>query len=333
MENLINFYGVDVSKKTLDITLIIEGKKVLFTKIDNADKEIKQFLKSVFKDGRTIENTVFCMEYTGVYNYRLLMALLEFDVKIWLERALHIKRTMGLVRGKNDKVDAERIAMFAFKNVVDIKLWQPKRKVIIQLKSLLRVRSQTMKSIECYRLPIKESNEAGDKELAKLLKQNSSKIIKTLTTSKKEIEKQMLNIIKENENLSHLFKIITSIPYAGTICAITMIVTTNEFKDFKNARKFACYGGVAPFEHSSGTSIRGKTRVSQLANKEVKTLLNMIAIGSISKPGEMKTYFERKVVEGKNKMLILNNIRNKFIKRIFACINYNKLYNQELFVV
>lgn len=106
------------------------------------------------------------------------------------------------------------------------------------------------------------------------------------------------------------------------------------FKDINCAKQFACYSGVAPYQYGSGTSIRGKTRVSHMANKTMKTLLHsMAALVATSCNAEIKIYYERKVAEGKNKMLVLNAVRNKLIHRIFACVKQNRLFitNYQIF--
>ena len=108
-----------------------------------------------------------------------------------------------------------------------------------------------------------------------------------------------------------------------------MIVLTNEFKGFSSAKKFACYSGIAPFEHTSGKSIKGKSRVSHLANKNIKALFHLAAISSIRFTGELRTFYMRKVNQGKNKMLVLNAIRNKLIHRIFAVVRDGVPYQKD----
>jgi hypothetical protein len=89
-----------------------------------------------------------------------------------------------------------------------------------------------------------------------------------------------------------------------------------------------------PFDHSSGKSIKGKSRVSHLAHKGIKHLLHMAALRVIQLDGELSGYFIRKAEKGKNKMLILNAIRNKLIHRIFAVVKsgipYQKNYISHL---
>ncbi len=105
-----------------------------------------------------------------------------------------------------------------------------------------------------------------------------------------------------------------------------MIVLSNGFLSFKNSRKFATYAGIAPFPYESGTSIKGKTKVSHLANKKIKTLLSSCATSAIRCNPEMKAYYNRKLEEGKHKMSIINAVRNKILSRIFAVVNRGTPY-------
>jgi transposase len=142
------------------------------------------------------------------------------------------------------------------------------------------------------------------------------------------VEKKIKTLIKEDDSLKHLFSLVTSVDGVGEVVFCEMVIATNEFKLFNCPRKFACYSGVAPFEHTSGTSIRGGTRVSHLANKQMKKLLHMAALSVVSGKGEMAQYYHRKVEQGKNKMLVLNAVRNKIIHRVFACVRDNRKYEK-----
>lgn len=321
------FIGIDVSKKTLDYELVEKAESKLNYKSENSISGIEGFIKQLNKQkGFDLSKALFCMEYTGIYNSHLLNYLSEIKANIWLENPIHIKRSLGLVRGKNDKVDAKRIAMFAYKNRDEAKLWEPERKVIKILKVLSGVRIRIMKSIESLQVPIEEIRSFVDKETIMNLKKACRTSLNALKKDLKNVNDKIIELIRNDEQLNYLFKIISSVDNVGPVITTAVIIETNEFKKFDNAKKFACYSGVAPFEHSSGTSIRGKTRVSHMANKPLKTLLHLAALGAVSRPGEMKNYFDRKLTEGKNKMLIINAIRNKIILRIFACVRQDKLF-------
>jgi len=120
-----------------------------------------------------------------------------------------------------------------------------------------------------------------------------------------------------------------SVPGIGKITAFALLYYTNEFSLFHSGKKLACYCGVAPFARESGTSVKGKSRVSNFANKALKKLLHLAAMAAISSNAELKAYYERKVAEGKNKMLVLNAIRNKILHRLIAVIRRNTPFTND----
>ena len=96
--------------------------------------------------GATVDDTIFCMEHTGMYNLTLVKWLQIHQGKMWLESGVHIRKTLGVVRGKNDKVDSSRIAMYAYINRHKIKFWNPPRKLIERIAALLSQRSRMNKA-------------------------------------------------------------------------------------------------------------------------------------------------------------------------------------------
>lgn len=320
------FVGIDVSKNELDYSVVKSGVELFHLKTTNSLDGIRAFVKAFKSKGGKLSNALFCMEHTGIYNNPLLNYCTKQKVAVWLESAIHIKKSSGLQRGKNDRVDAFRIAIFAYKNREEVKFWEPKRYVIQRLKYLLGTRSRTMNALKQLSVPLEEEKEFTDSRITKGCLNSSS--TKALKTELKNIEREIKLIIKGDNELKRIYDQVISVEGIGMITATSIIITTNEFKDITEAKKFACYAGVAPFEHRSGSSVRGKTRVSKMANKTVKTLLHMAALSAIKIGGELKDYFLRKVAEGKNKMSVINAVRNKLIQRIFACVKQNRKYEK-----
>src|SRR5687768_15063114 len=107
-----HFIGIDVSKLTLDVTLVRDGNVIWYLQTTNDRTGVRQIFTQLKAD--VASSTLFCMEHTGIYNEPLLAALSEKNIAIWLESSLHIKRSSGLQRGKNDKIDSARIAQYAY---------------------------------------------------------------------------------------------------------------------------------------------------------------------------------------------------------------------------
>jgi transposase len=321
------FIGIDVSKNELDFSVVKSTTELFHMETANSLDGIRTFIKKLkSQQGFDLAKCVFCMEHTGIYNNHLLEYLTKKKAAICQESPIHIKKSSGLQRGKNDKVDALRIALYAYKNREELRFWEPKREAVQRLKYLITVRSRTINALKQLRTPLKEEHDFVNSRIRNSAGKLNNASIKSLEKELKDIEKEIALIIKSDKELKRLFDLAVSVDGIGMVTATNIIIATNEFKDITEAKKFACYAGVAPFEHSSGSSVRGKTRVSRMANKTIKSLLHMAALSCIARKGELRDYFERKVKEGKNKMSVINAIRNKLVLRIFACVKQNRKY-------
>lgn len=323
------FVGTDVSKKTLDLSLLTSGNQVLvYEQIENTVKGIKSFIGKIKRKKIDLGKCLFCAEFTGIYSNHLQAVLVDLSIDLWMERPVQIKRTQGMARGKSDKMDSLRIAQYARKYAEDAKLWAPPREEVQSLKKLTSLRNRlltTKKQLE----QVFTEQEFLSREDKKMLKASSKKTLNAIKSDIKGVERQMEQIINDDAELNRLYAIITSVDGVGMFSAIEVIITTNEFKNIREAKKYACYSGVVPFDHSSGSSIEKRPRVSKMANKQVKTLLHMAALSAVNMKGGLRDYFLRKVGEGKNKMSVINAIRNKLILRIFACVNNNRSYQKK----
>lgn len=324
------FIGIDVSRNKLDYA-VLQGKELLFHReTKNDPTEIVPFiteLKTLPKFA--ICKCIFCMEHTGLYNNRLLEYLKKLKANVVLENPLVIKNSLGLARNKYDKIDAIRIALYAYKNNDTLRLLVHRRPVILQLTNLFAIRSRLLSTEVALRAPIKEqmvfTRKTIHEQTSQLCKQTLSGIRKDLNATEKAID----IIIDRDERLRRLVQIITSVPGVGRITAIQLILTTNEFKDISEPKKFACYAGVAPFIRESGT-YKGKGRVSSIANKKVKAALHLCALASIRMKGELARYYARKTEdERKPKLAVINAIRNKIILRIFSCVSQDRVFEED----
>jgi transposase len=323
------FIGIDVSKNKLDFS-VQQGKSYLFHReIVNEPEAIKGFIREISRlNGFSLNHAVFCMEHTGIYSNHLLSCLYQKKANICLEAATQIKKSLGNLRGKNDKVDSMRIATYAYKNRDELRLWSPRRDEVQQLADLSSTRSRLIKAKKILKTPLKEYGAFVKKRSAKQNIAVCNKALGGIETSLEHVERAIMNIINADPELKRLFALVTSVVGIGKVTAVQLIVTTNEFKDINNAKSYACYAGLVPYLEESGV-FKGKGRVSHMANKKVKTLLHMAALVAIQYNDELRLYYERKVnIEKKNKMSVINAIRNKLVQRIFSCVNQNRKYEK-----
>jgi len=206
-----------------------------------------------------------------------------------------MKRSFGLVRGKNDKVDALRIAQFIKKNHFEIKPYIPQREEIKTIQVLLAERSFKVKQKKELATKNKDNKVLSNDLFSRKLTSKNNMLIKTLSKQIKELEEEIKVLISNDTALNKINKQLTSIPGVGNILSWYIIVKTNEFKSIKEPRKLACYAGVAPFENSSGTSVFGRNRVSFYADKSLKSLLHMGALSTIRHKNDLSEYYKRKV--------------------------------------
>jgi transposase len=326
--NLRHFIGIDVSKSTLDFALIKDGdlSHPIAGELSNNPAGIVKLEEFLKKQDLNMDETLFCMEHTGIYSRLLSQYLVEKKYMVWLEMPVQIIRSLGIQRGKNDRIDAARIAEYACLKKDKAMLWQPPREVVLQINDLLTLRDRLITSRKSLKQPIKEFVDAGFTDTAKLIESKCSSTLKALDKEIAQIESDLDKLIKKDSNLNRLYQLATSVAGIGQITALTLLYFTNEFQLYTSPRQLACYCGVAPFEHTSGTSVRGRSRVSSFANKRLKKLLHLVALSTISCDQQLSEYYKRKVGEGKNKMLVINAIRNKVLHRLCAVMKRGTPY-------
>ncbi|WP_231372780.1 transposase [Aureivirga sp. CE67] len=188
------------------------------------------------------------------------------------------------------------------------------------------MRKKLVKQRAGYKATLKEQKRVYSKKQYKLIFEIQEKVIREFNKQIEKLEKEMQEIILKNKQLKLNFYLLNSIKGVGEKTAITMLIFTDNFTKFESSRKFASYCGIAPFPHISGSSVRGKNKVSHLANKSIKSILNMCAINAIQYNPEIKAFYERRIKKGKNKMSTINIIRNKLISRMFAIIKRKTPY-------
>ena len=323
------FIGVDVSKKTLDFALVVAAQPRFHLQVENNVAGINQALKALKAQFKVqLSQALFCVEHTGLYQNTLLACLSQKQASIWLESPLHIKASSGLQRGKTDKVDATRIALYAYKNQDKIKIWQQPRQQVQELRALAALRNRLLEAKKQLQVPLKEQKGLLAKSLVSQLQNNCQASLQALTKDIAQVEAAIQHLLAQDEQLKHYYELLISVQGIGPVTATQVIITTNEFQDFTQAKAFACHAGVVPFAYQSGSSVRGKTKLSPKADKKLKRLLHLAAMTAIRIKGELQDYYQRKVEQGKHKMSVLNAVRNKLVLRMFAVIQKNKKYEK-----
>lgn len=313
------YVGIDVSKLTLDAFI---REKQLHKQFKNDSRGFTALIQWINRQtGESSESILFCFEHTGLYSFPLAIFLEEKDIRYSMISSLEIKRSLGITRGKNDRIDSKRIAEFAYRFKDKISLTKLPAMAISKIQSLLTLRDRLARNLGSYRNSKNETQKALGNECIPELFSSYERMILVIKEEIKEVERAIKAIIMTNQELRTSFELVTSIKGIGFVIASYLIVYTNNFTRFENWRKFACYSGIAPFEYQSGTSVHRRTQVCSIANKQIKKLLHLAAICAIHTDIELREYYQRRLSEGKSKMTVVNIIRNKLIAIAFAVIN------------
>lgn len=319
--------GIDVSKKKLDVCFLsnTDPKKLSFIVSTNDKKGITRILNVVKRMGVKFNEVLVCFETTGIYSMSLAIHLDNLEIDYWEVPAIEIKRSKGLSRGKNDKIDAKDIAFYAHTHIYKLNLSHIPEEDIMKLQLLFAEREKLVKAIRSFEMTNENKGFIPSGITSKLFNINK----KTTNYLKKrlvETEQEMQLIVKENQEIQKQYQLIQTVPGVGPQTALYLIIKTKLFKAFDNWRKLACYSGIAPFEYSSGTSIKGRTKVSHFADKKMKSLLTMCALNAKRFDKQLTIYYQRKIEEGKHPMLVINSIKGKILSRVFAVINRGTPY-------
>lgn len=322
------FVGFDISKDHIDCALLnIENPESFKDKkITNDLSGFEEMEKWLLKNKVDIKQCLFCMEHTGTYGLLLFAWLSQREFDYCVEPGLKIKRSIGMTRGKDDKVDARRIANYALTFNTRLKLFSFPTTLLLRIKQLLTYRDQLVRARTSFKNSLKSHKKYEEVIGLKAVTEDIKDQINTLDKKVSEIEMMLNDLIESDQELKKNFKLATTVKGIGLIIGAFLLVTTNNFTSFENGRKYACYAGVAPFENSSGSSIRGKTTVSHLANKRIKTLLTNASNSAKNWDPELRTYYKRKESEGKSHKLIINAISSKLINRVFAVVKRQSPY-------
>jgi transposase len=326
-----NFIGIDVSKLWFDVSLLViklAAKLPIETKkFDNNAAGIKAFEKWLKKFEVSFQkNTLVVIENTGIYHRHLWAFCSDKNIPLYIGNAADIKWSFGIARGKSDKVDSIRLCNYAHKHFDEIKPTPALNKKLLLLKDLMTSRTKLISQKNSIQTYVNELKLISDKEVQKIMQEAHKTAIAGLVKSIKSIEAEMIKIVKEDGSVLANYNLLKTVPGIGHIVAIYLICCTNNFSIKITGKQLACYAGVVPFEHSSGSSIKGRNRVHRMANKDLKKLLHMSAISSIQNYVEFRNYYDRKKAEGKHSMSVLNAIKNKIVLRAVAVVNNQRPY-------
>lgn len=315
MNKINQIIGIDISKDTFDVWIIGKGH-LCFPNTTNGFKSFQKHLMS---------NAWCAMEATGCYYQQLALFLYKQGFGVSVINPLVVKRfmQMKLQLNKTDKSDAKMIAQYASEQ--PLKPWEPEPVYITQCKLLNSSIEIYFKQSTALKNKLQSLQSQGIK--GGLLMQSLKRQVKQLTKEIELLEQEIENLIKQNEGT--LLTNVSSIPGIGKKTAMLLIAHTNGFKAFESSKQLSAYFGLAPVERTSGSSIRGKSRISKRGNGTMRVLLFMCSFTASRCNPQCKALYERITNKGKSKKLALVAVCNKLLKQAFAIAKSDIPYDAE----
>lgn len=311
--------GIDVSKLTLDICWFVHGEPTFF-KVSNDTAGFRALALKLPPSPHLV------MEATGAYYLRLANFMMEHTLTLSVVNPISIKRfaQMKLARAKTDKYDAAIIAQFGASQTPAP--WSLPDAKILEMQQLCALEEDLM---------VQKGMLQNQKEAFTQNPFASKTALKTIAGLVKRIEKEM-EIVRARLNditQEHYFReaeILCSIPGMGIKTAQALIVATRGFKELVNGRALCSYVGIAPRPYQSGTSVRGRGRISKMGSRSVRKKIYMCAISAIRTNVACKTFYERLRAKGKAAKVALIAVAGKLLRQAAAMLKADVLFDEKL---
>lgn len=274
------FVGIDVSKDSLDYWVRTASERSgLHLRSQNTPQAIAVTLSELARlvAGFEVSECLFCLEYTGLYQHHLLSCLINHQAAVWVEAARQIQHSLGLQRGKTDALDARRIARYAYEQQAKARLWQPPTPELARLKAFARTRQRLVETRAQLQVPLTEWQTC----VGTLEKEATcSATLRGLEADIDALDAAIAHLIADHEHLHRLDQRLQSVVGIGPVLACELLLVTQGFTRFASPRALACFAGVVPFAKASGKKVK-PARVSHLADKRLKRLLHLAALGAV----------------------------------------------------
>jgi transposase len=229
---------------------------------------------------------------------------------------------MKLAKVKTDKSDAKAICDYALINEVPI------------YNALTDVQSECLQLFRALDIYIKHRTATKNKMHGEEVLGIPSKFVyrslrrnkKHLNTEIKTLEAKILSLVKEEHQQQ--LTLLTSVPGIGPKTALFLIIVTDGFSKFETASQLCSYVGITPTIRESGSSVRGRARISKVGNKKLRNLLFLCSFNACKHNKTCRELYERIVNKGKSKKLALIAVANKLIKQCFAIAKSGRPYDE-----
>lgn len=272
------------------------------------------------------QQAIVCVENTGVYSEALCYQLHEHGYRLALLDPRTVWKAFGDGQPKNDQLDSQKIAEYGFRYADKLQIWQPQAVIVEQIRVILSTREQLVQQ----KTATQNTRSTLSRKVIQTPAANQA-LEATLTHLKSQIEAleaELRRLIRSHPSIMQGVSLLMTAPGVSWLLSAHFAVLTSGFTDVPNYRTLAQYLGVSPNEHTSGTSVRKRTRSRRYGPATTRKLLHLAARSLRTHEPSSRRYFLQKTAEGKPKRLVLNNIANKLLKRLCAMLRSGARYHE-----
>ena len=320
--------GIDVSKAKLDCLWLKDSarNKVKTRVVPNTPEGVAALLAWAMKQTpEPIEALHFIMEATGVYHEALATALYEAGARVSVVNPARIHdygKSLG-VRTKTDKKDSYVIARYGASQ--HPALWQPEPDAIRQLKALIGRLNAIEKDVQRERNRLEK---AGISRSSAEVITSINTVLAQLETEQKRLARLIDDHIDRHPDLKQDRGLLESIPGVGPVIS-RMMVALLRSRPFDSAPQCAAYLGLVPKHHESGSSVRGRSRLTKAGDATIRAKLYMAAVVSIRHNPDIKQQYERLLRNGKAKMSAICAAMRKLVHICFGVLKHQQPYQPQ----
>lgn len=326
MERPRYFVGIDIASETFTAAAGIEPWKITVKPVEfvNELDSFPRFLGWLQQHGLQREQTVLCMESTGVYGEALAYFLDANGYHLAVEPPLKVKRAFKPFGPKSDPVDSQQIAEYACRYWDELRLWKPNQQVLEQIKTLLSTWEQFTVQSAAHQNALRALKRKFVR--TPLAEQVHIEALNQIKKHLKTIEAEIRRLIDQSPTFGQIIGLLLSVPGIGLLLASHFLVTFLSAPVPPNHKELASYYGICPHEHSSGSSVHPQTTSRHFGPSAMRRLLYLASMSVRTHQPEFRQYFFRKVAQGKPKQMVLNNIANKLLKIMCAVMRNQTPY-------
>lgn len=307
-------FGIDISKDVFDCYGSVQG----YLQFKNSELGFKKFQEILSKDSLVV------MEATGYYHYRFAQFLYKKKVIVSVVNPLSVKRfiQMKLAKVKTDKSDAKAICDYGLTQ--EVPLYNALTDTQSECLQLFRLMDSFLKKRTATKNKLHGENVLGIP--SKWVYRSLNRDKKHLNKELKGIEQKLLSLVKQDQQQQ--LTLLQSIPGIGMKTALFLIIVTDGFKKFETSSQLCSYVGITPTIRESGSSVRGRSRISKVGNKKLRNLLFLCSFTACIHNKGCREIYQRIVNKGKSKKLALIAVSNKLLKQSFAIVKSGHPYDE-----